>query len=60
MEYKTKRPYEKGTGEIDQVSFAQQYLERPVLAGVSENGIDLESISVTCCTFRGIPTVDDF
>ena len=35
--------------------FAEQFLERPSYAGVGDLGI-----TVTCCTFRGIPTIDDY
>ena len=36
--------------------FAEQFLEQPVYAGEATN----LGISVTCCTFRGIPTIDDY
>ena len=41
--------------ENEYTSFAEQFLERPVCAGVGDLGI-----TVTCCTFRGIPTIDDY
>ena len=36
--------------------FAEQYLEKPVYDGEE----DSKNFSVTCCTFRGIPTIDDY
>ncbi len=36
--------------------FAEQYLETPVYDGKE----DSKNFSVTCCTFRGIPTIDDY
>jgi len=49
----------KGTidkNDVQEVSFAEQFLESPVFAGVGYNA----KITVTCCTYRGIPTVDDY
>ena len=42
--------------ETKYMSFAEQFLEQPVYAGETAN----LGITVTCCTFRGIPTIDDF
>lgn len=38
------------------IIFAEQYLEKPVYGGKDES----KNFSVTVCTWRGIPTVDDF
>lgn len=35
--------------------FSEQYLEKQVIKGNYKLGL-----SVTCCTFRGIPLIDDF
>jgi len=47
----------KYPSEAYATSFAEQYLERPVAEGkyAIQNGI-----SVTFCTFRGIPLLDDY
>lgn len=37
-------------------SFAEQYLEPPVMNGISYDA----KVTITCCTFRNIPTIDDF
>jgi len=43
-------------GKKEYAIFAEQYLEKPVYGGRG----DSENFTVTCCTFRGIPTIDDF
>lgn len=40
-----------------QTSFAEQYLETPVMKGNFEHNA---KITITTCTFRNIPTIDDF
>ena len=36
--------------------FAEQYLEKPVYGGKDESS----SITTTVCTWRGVPTIDDW
>lgn len=49
---------ETNSGNMGKMSFAEQFLERPVFAG--SYGNSLANVTVTCCTYRGIPTIDDF
>ena len=41
-------------------SFAEQYLEKPIYIGADNADYSAKSFSVTVCTWRGIPTVDDW
>ena len=47
----------KSSSDVYATSFAEQYLEKPVAEGkyAIQNGI-----SVTFCTFRGVPLLDDY
>ncbi|MDX1829284.1 MAG: hypothetical protein R3342_07030 [Lutibacter sp.] len=38
-------------------SFGEQYLEKPVMKGDFEHNA---KVTITTCTFRNIPTIDDF
>lgn len=56
IKYPTDKIFSKES-PIDAISFAEQYLEKPVAYGkyATQNGM-----SVTFCTFRGIPLLDDY
>lgn len=43
-------------GKQQYAIFAEQYLEKSIYDGKE----DSKNFSVTVCTFRGIPTIDDF
>lgn len=47
----------KYPSDVYAMSFAEQYLEKPVAEGkyAIQNGL-----SVTFCTFRGVPLLDDY
>ncbi len=54
-----KTTIDKVRKELSPVSFAEQYLEEPVYVGA--DGVNYSAgPTVTVCTWRGIPTIDDF
>jgi len=42
------------------VSFAEQYLEKPVFEGEGVKNYEMAKFTATACTYRGIPIWDDF
>lgn len=50
----------KDTKEEKYVSFAEQYLEKPVYQGEGVPNYEMARFTATACTFRGVPIWDDF